>query len=248
MRRDILLVSTMVMLLGAAWAQDAPAPAPEAAPAAVEPTPTPTPTPVPPPLSPALEFLKQLENKYADLETLHGTFEQLRVNTMFSEEVHSRGEFWYTKPNLFRCDYFDPSPAQFYLVGDTGYFYSPANLQLEKYQLETGANAPINGMLVGFGLSVDKVLEVFSVRMAEEQPADPNLVRIVFISRDTSRTLDFRRIIVTFDREKLEPRVLFMEEAEDTVEITLKKTEKNAPIPASTYETKFPDNVTVYGE
>lgn len=195
---------------------------------------------------PAIELLRKIEEKNEDLKTLHGTFDQVREVVMFSERTESSGEFWYTKPNLFRCDYFEPSAAQFYMVNNTGYFYSPENKQLDKFTMESGDEAPINEMLVGFGLKTEKILEYFSVQLAPQQPEDSDLMTIDFISNDKNRTLDFQKITITFDEEDLEPRRIVMQEAEDLVEITLKKIKKNAEIPAKTYETDFGDDVTVY--
>lgn len=228
-RMLFLLVLGLAVPSSFALAQDAPPPREEQ-----------------PAKDPAIEFLEKLEEKNTDLKTLHGTFTQVRENTMFSERIESKGEFWHTKPDLFRCDYKDPSPAVFYLVEGIGYFYSPENKQLDKYKLSTGDEAPINELLVGFGIDVDLILDVFSVRLADEQPEDDALIRIEFISRDTERTLDFQRIVITFSREELEPRILFMEESQDNVWIELEKIEKNIEIPPSMYETEFPDDVTVY--
>ncbi len=195
--------------------------------------------------NPAVEFLKKVEAKNKDLQTLYGKFKQVRVNPMFLEEIHSSGEFWYTKPDKFRCDYYEPSDARFYLLGDVGMYYTPELKQVEKYRLETGDSAPINQMLVGFGLNTDKILEVFNVRVSDEQPKDEKLLKIDFISRDTSRTMDYKQITVTFDREKIEPRVLEMDEEEDTVRVTLEKVEVNAKIAKDKYEANFPKDVEI---
>lgn len=193
----------------------------------------------------ALAFMRALEQKNKDLTSLYGSFHQVRINKMFLEEVRSNGEFWYARPNRFRCDYHEPSEARFYLIENTGYYYTPELKQVEKFRLEGGDSAPINQMLVGFGLSVDKILEVFDVALAAPQPEDKSQIVVDFNSRDTERTLDYKRIRITFDREKLEPRILEIEEEDDSIKVTLQKIQPNAEVAADRFETKFPAGVEI---
>ncbi|MDK2971864.1 MAG: Outer rane lipoprotein carrier protein LolA [Candidatus Sumerlaeota bacterium] len=218
-------------------------PAQEATPA--EPAATPAPAATPVAEDPAIAFLRKVEEANRDVETLYGKFSQVRENVMFSEEIHSNGEFWHTRPNKFRCDYKDPSPAQFFLIENTGYFYSPENKQLDKFKVDASEDAPINELLVGFGLKVELILDVFNVSLAEDQGTDPGQIVIDFLSRDVDRTLNFQKITIAFDKEELQPRKLVMEETEDVVRIEIIEIRKNPPIPESTYETTFPADVTV---
>jgi len=207
--------------------------------------------PAPVPDTPEVAFLRRVEQKNKELQTLYGKFRQLRVNPMFLEEIKSRGEFWYAKPSKFRCDYAtetepEPTESRFYLLGDQGLYYTPDLNQLEKFRLTGGGDdAPINQMLVGFGVKTEKVLEVFNVRFADNQPAGGKQTVLEFISKDLERSMDFRKITVTFDTEKLEPRRLVMEEEQDVVEIDLEKIEVNPKIPDSRFEQDFPEGVEV---
>ena len=193
----------------------------------------------------ALEFLAKMEAKNADLETLHGNFVQIRQNEMFLEEIHSTGEFWYTKPDKFRCDYNEPTKAIFYLIGDTAMFYTPEIKQVEQVRLEQGDSAPIHQMLVGFGLSLGKITEVFDVKLSDDQPEDSRLLSIDFISKDEQRTMGFQRIIIQFDQTKLEPMALTIYEGDDLVSIELKEIEKNVEIDEERFEPEFPDDVEI---
>ncbi len=193
----------------------------------------------------AIAFLRQLEEKNEGLTSLYGSFHQVRSNKMFLEEIESNGEFWYIKPDQFRCDYHEPSEARFYLVGDTGLYYTPELKQVERFQLQTGDSAPINQMLVGFGLSVERILDVFTVHLPEEQPSDEKLLTVDFVSKDVSRTMDYTRIRITFNREALEPRLLEMDEQEDSVTVRLKKIQPNAEIKEDLFKTDFPADVEI---
>jgi len=220
-------------------------PAPAATTAATPAVAAPAAAPAPAPAGEAMTFLRALEQKNKDLKSLYGSFHQVRLNKMFLEEVQSNGEFWYSKPNRFRCDYHEPSEARFYLLENTGYYYTPELKQVEKFRLEGGDSAPINQMLVGFGLSVDKILDVFNVSLASPQPADKAQIVLDFDSKDTERTLDYKRIRITFDREKLEPRVLEIEEEDDSIKVTLQKIQPNAEVPADQFKTDFPAGVEI---
>lgn len=207
-----------------------------------EPAPEPTPIPV---VNEAVEFLKQIEEKNRDIQTLWGRFHQLRVNPMFMEEVESNGEFWCTKPNHFRADYYEPSEIRFYMFKDEIISYTPSLKQVEKYPVEGDDSAPINQLLVGFGVQTDRILDVFSVRIAADQPEDESQLSILFLSRDVERTMGYQRITVTFDRKKLEPRQIFLEEEQDTVLVTLEEVKFNAKVPAKTYEPDWGEDVEV---
>jgi len=194
----------------------------------------------------AQEFLAKMEEKNANVETLNAKFFQIRRNVMFDETFESSGEFWYKKPDLFRCDYDDPSPAKFYLVDNTGYFYTPENEHVEKLQLPKGDDAPIHGMLVGFGVSVDLINEVFEVSLSDEQPKRKNMLALTFDSKDMERSLQFSRITIIFDEKALEPvRLVMIDQSEDIIEIDIKKIKPNAQIDASRFEPKFPPNTTI---
>ncbi|MEQ8820245.1 MAG: outer-membrane lipoprotein carrier protein LolA [Sumerlaeia bacterium] len=223
---------------GAAWAQ-------ESAPA------TPAAATTPKVVTPqelreqAETFLRKIEEKNKDVTTLHGVFEQTRINTMFLDEIHSNGEFWYKKPSKFRCDYYEPTRMSFYMLGNDLTTYTPELKQVEKYTLESGDGAPINQMLVGFGVQTERILELFDVKLAPIQPAEENLLIVDFVSRDLDRTLGYSKITITFDTAELEPMVLVLEEEEDVVTVNLKEVEFNADIPEDKFETKFPEGTEV---
>lgn len=197
------------------------------------------------PANRAIEILRQLEEKNRDLKTLHGRFVQIRFNPMFDDRTRSTGEFWYTQPSKFRADYNEPSPAQFFMLGNMMYFYTPEIKQVDRVRIDAGDEGPINYMLVGFGIETERILEVFNVRVLDDQSTETEVV-IEFISKDTDRTLDFQTIVVTFDREELIPRHMFLQETEDELTIELLEVTVNPEIPSSRYDLDFPDDVTVF--
>jgi len=195
--------------------------------------------------NPAVSILRDLEEKNKDLETLHGTFIQVRQNRMFDEEISSRGEFWYSQPNKFRANYSDPSPYHFWMIGNMIHSYTPEIKQVERFRVQqSGDDAPINSMLVGFGMDTNKILDVFTVRVIESE-SDDSRVAIEFNSKNTDRTLEFQTITVWFDRENLTPQRMHMQEIEDEVTIDLTEVRVNADVAPSVFELNFPEDTTV---
>ncbi|MGF1573244.1 MAG: outer membrane lipoprotein carrier protein LolA [Sumerlaeia bacterium] len=193
----------------------------------------------------AINFLTLMERENEGLETLYAEFTQVRTNQMFLEEINSTGEFYYSKPNRFRCNYSKPSDAEFYILDNMAYFYTVELKQVEKIPLNDGDQAPIHQMLVGFGLSMSSILDVFDPEVAEIQLGGPQFKTIIFNSKDEERTMGFRSIQVTFDSEKMEPKKLLIQEGDDEVSVTLEKIVKNKEIKDEVYALNFPNDVEI---
>lgn len=193
----------------------------------------------------AINFLTLMERENEGLNTLYAEFTQVRTNQMFLEEINSTGEFYYSKPNRFRCNYYKPSDAEFYILDNMAYFYTVDLKQVEKIPLNNGDQAPIHQMLVGFGLSMKSILDVFDPEMQAGQDPAARYKTIIFNSKDEERTMGFRSIQVTFDTEKMEPRSLLIQEGDDEVKVTLDKIIKNKEIPDETYALDFPKDVEI---
>ncbi len=194
----------------------------------------------------ALSFLRRLEKNNAGIKTLHGRFVQVRTSSIFLEEIQSRGEFWYSHPNLFRCDYFEPSELRYYLVDNTAYIYTPELNQVDEIPMESGDGAAINQLLVGFGLNVDLITEVFDVEMAAKQPAEAERLTIDFTSKDMDRSLGYSSIRVTFDRESMDPKLLEMEQEDDSVVVRLNSVDRDTEIDPVKFQAEFPANVEIH--
>jgi outer membrane lipoprotein-sorting protein len=194
----------------------------------------------------AVGFLRRLEEKNAGVERLHARFRQTRTSSVYLEEIESRGEFWYSRPNLFRCDYFEPSELRYYLIKDTAWIYTPELNQVDKIAMESGDGAAINQLLVGFGLDVDVILDVFEVVLSETQPESTTQIALDFTSKDIDRSLGYSRIQVTFDRESMEPKVLEMDQEEDTIVVQLDSVERDVEIDPVKFQAEFPSNVEIH--
>lgn len=192
-----------------------------------------------------VEFLRRLEEKNAGLKSLHSKFLQVRSSSIFLEKIESRGEFWYQHPSLFRCDYYEPSELRYYLIKNTAYIYTPELNQVDEATMDSGDGAAINQLLVGFGLDVDLILEVFDVNYAHQQPANDDRLAVDFVSKDLDRSLGYSSIRVEFDRESLDPKLLEMEQEDETVTVRLESVVRDVEIDPVKFKAEFPPTVEI---
>ncbi|MDX2177636.1 MAG: outer membrane lipoprotein carrier protein LolA [Candidatus Sumerlaeia bacterium] len=207
-------------------------------------------TPAAPPDSRATarEFLTRLETRHGDTRTLRGSFEQLRVDPVFLEEVRSEGTFAYEAPGKFRADYRGKndkvSPSALYIVGDRMWNYVPELKTVDTTTLPKGDSAAINQILLGFGVKVEQVDRFFEVDLAEEEGA-PGATTLVFRSKDPSRTLNYDRITIAFDPRTLLPSVLMLDSDEARTTMTLTSVDVNPTLEAGLFDPKFPGDVEI---
>ncbi|MCC5877736.1 MAG: outer membrane lipoprotein carrier protein LolA [Candidatus Sumerlaeia bacterium] len=191
----------------------------------------------------AIEFLQKVERKNEEIKSLSAEFEQLRVDPIFHDEVESKGKFWYRSPGEFRASYDSRHPAEIWIFPDHLINYSPSIKQVDILPIEQGENAPINQMLLGFGVKTESILEVFDVGLIEAEK--DGQVAIEFHSRDLDRSLYYRRIVIHFQEENAEPAKLFLEDGESEITVTIRGVKQNPDLDAALFTPKWPDDVEV---
>lgn len=173
----------------------------------------------------ARAFLKIVEQKHAKIDTVWGEFEQRKESKLFLENIYSRGKFYFKKPGKFRCDYLPPNESQNLVISDTWYIYVPEIKQVEIYHFDKTESKirKLNQMLLGFGVSVEDVEEVYDIHQTKEGE-DSSLVRIDFIPKENEEDYSMDAITIKFDRKTLLPtELLISEEGGDRTEIFMKK-------------------------
>lgn len=196
----------------------------------------------------ARAFLQSIEEKNAATKSLRAKFTQLRIDESFLDEVRSSGEFVYLAPSRFRADYAGEAgkiaSSTVFITDDRMYNYVPEQRQVDVVELPKGNSAAVHQLLLGFGVKVEKILEVFDVRQVRDE-VPPGKVRIEFSSRDRRRTLNYAKVTITFDGAQLVPEVLVLEDAESRTTISLTGIEVNPAIDAATLVPTFPPGVDV---
>lgn len=193
----------------------------------------------------ALAFLKRVEEKNQDTKTLQAKFTQVRMNATFLEEVKSEGEFWYSAPNRFHAKYKSENDSELWMTADQYVEYIPSLRQVDVIPLQQGEDAPINQLLLGFGVKVDEIRKLFDVSMGE--PVGQGTVTVNFQSKDLDRTMSFQTIAITFDEETALPRRIVLEDVQsDLTTLEFQSIKFNPGIDERVFEIpKWPKRVTV---
>lgn len=193
-------------------------------------------------------FLRQLEEKHAETTTVRASFDQLRVDPNFLDEVRSAGTFLYEAPSRFRADYAGDkggvSGSTIWIVEDKFWHYVPEIKQVDVATLPKGDSASVNQILLGFGVKTEKILEFFSVRMLEEDVPEGR-TRLEFKSLDRDKTLQYDRVEITFDDRTLLPESLLLFDIDSETTLTLRGIELNTPIPADTFKVTLPPDTEI---
>ncbi|MCD6385611.1 outer membrane lipoprotein carrier protein LolA [Candidatus Sumerlaeota bacterium] len=195
----------------------------------------------------AIKILRQLEEKYKKIETITGEFKQLKRSTVFLEEIKSQGVFYFKKPGKFRCDYLPPNESINWIIDDTAWLYVPEIKQAEKYYFgKSGSKVQrLNQMLLGFGISVNDLLEVYEVKTVEKDP-EKHTIAILFRLRKPSPDVNFESITIWFDTETLFVKKIYIDEVgDDETIIDIKEIKLNKRISDTLFRPFFPKDVEI---
>lgn len=192
----------------------------------------------------ATGFLKQLEEKHGDLATLTAAFTQTREDAFFGDKVTSNGRFWYAAPDRFRANYESDHSEQIWMLGDELISYVPTQKQVDIIKLKGGEEAPVHRLLLGFGAATDKIIDIFDVKLAEEQKE--GMIGIAFHSKDLSRSMEYGDITIWFDEATQFPQIIIADDGNNVFTVELSAIKMNEAIKPGTFARDWPaDDVDV---
>lgn len=191
----------------------------------------------------ALAFLEKVEQKNEQTTALTAEFRQLRIDRIFDEKVESQGRFWYKEPGKYRASYTSENDSEIWIVEGKLINYVPSLRQVEIIPQATGDDAPINQILLGFGVKVDKIKRHFEVTSSATKRR--GMVGIDFVSKDPEKSMGYDRITVFFDEEKVEPRTIILEDETSQITVDLTRVRLNPEIDDSVFEPTWPSNAEV---
>jgi len=192
----------------------------------------------------ALLFLQRVEEKNKGLKAVHATFTQARKDHLFDETVNFEGEFWYTaKPSRFRAKYTGENSSDVWLTEEKYIEYIPGQKQVDMFSITKSQEPPVSQLLLGFGVKVDKITELFDVTSTEA--AKDGETAIEFASRDLDRTMNFHKVTVHFDEAKAEPRRIVLEDDQNEITLAFKDVDLNASIDEKVFVPTWPDDGSV---
>ncbi|MCC6546877.1 outer membrane lipoprotein carrier protein LolA [Candidatus Sumerlaeota bacterium] len=196
--------------------------------------------------SDVIGFLHKVEAKNKETKSLEADFTQVREDSIMGDTVRSDGQFWYKAPGKYRAS-FKPSKddksyaSEIWMEGNTLSTYTPKMKQVEIVEQPTGEEAPINQMLLGFGLQVDKIQKLFDVSPAEEKKA--GLYGIDFHSKNLDQSMQYDTITIYFDEKKIEPNTIILRDSSSVITISLQKVKFNPDIDDKRFKTDWPDSI-----
>lgn len=190
----------------------------------------------------AEKFLTALEAKNAEMTSLQADFDQVRADASFLDEVRSEGTFWYQAPKKFRASYRDKNSSEIWISEGRFVSYVPKLKQVEIARQAQGEDAGVSQLLLGFGVKVAEIRKIFTFR--ELRRAEGNVV-IEFVSKDVSRSLQFKRIVITFDQATLLPERLELEDQQSVIRMDLKNIRLNPKLKDSIFKEDWPKDVDV---
>lgn len=211
--------------------------------AAVAATPTPSAA-----ATDVIGFLHKVEAKNRETKSLEAEFSQVREDSIMGDTVRSEGRFWYKAPGKFRASYPENKEDKSYasevwMEGNTLSTYTPKMKQAEILEQATGDDAPVNQMLLGFGLQVSKIEKVFDVAPAAEKK--PGLYGIDFHSKNLDQSMQYDTITIYFDEKKIEPATIVLRDSSASTTISLRKVKFNPEIDDKKFETDWPANTQI---
>ena len=194
----------------------------------------------------AVDLLGKLEAKYASVQTVSGSFVQVRDDKAFGEKMTSTADFYLLKPNNFRAEYQAPDESVNLISGEFSYRYVPKLQQVERYRFRNSGTArDLNFMLLGFGVRTDDVLKSYSVQYVSNAGSGRVGVRL---TPRNPQDAAFKHIIVAVDAKTFVPEQFSMEQLDGvTVTATLQgaSLKIGAPIDKAKFVPRWPRNAEV---
>jgi outer membrane lipoprotein carrier protein len=150
------------------------------------------------------EAVAGLQNRYASVDTVKGSFRQTYRAPGVSQE--ESGEFWLKKPGLMRWEYRAPEEQLFVADGRESFLYVPKDHQvtIQPFSAADLHSTPLEFLLGSgdinrsFGASWETVLKpsMQGTLMIRLVPRKPDIDYSFLVLEIDSRTFDLRRIAV----------------------------------------------------
>lgn len=207
-----------------------------------------------------MRLLRDIEAANKDVKTIHATFDQVRLDEAFEEEVKSPGELWFAKPADYRCDYAEPQKMVTLISGDTLYVYLPKEKQVEYWRFASAEerDQQLHQMLIVFGFNADELATRYEIRSSEDDTAlktqlateklDPAR-KVIFQVRPRpayEEACPFKLMKVTIDKAShLPDKIWYKDPSDAALTLKMKKVELNPKLPSGVFDKNalFPSGV-----
>ncbi len=184
-----------------------------------------------------LSVLNQLEEKYGDIDTIQGTFQQKwRSEAFLDEDTISDGEFWHQRPGLFRCDFKKPRESYNIIADNVAYQIFPKLELVEKYVFDDSQETRrhIHRLLIGINVSAKEILSWYDTEFIEAE-SKPNIAALRFTPK-TQDDSGIESISLWVNTETGQPVEWLIDEGEDTKRISIRKLIVDKEVAPETFE------------
>ncbi|MCX7716984.1 MAG: outer membrane lipoprotein carrier protein LolA [Candidatus Sumerlaeaceae bacterium] len=196
----------------------------------------------------AVDLLRRLETRYADVRTIQGRFRQIRVDPAFDEKVESQATFFVRKPDNFRVDYAPPRESTNLIADGYSYRYVKDLKQVERYRFQNRKTAQdLNFLLLGFGEKTDEVLRVFAAQvLTEGVPKGMKGIQLTPHNK-AEANFEYLTILVTDDERVLPSQFSLgaLDGSRTTANLDLQTLGLNVPIAESVFRPNWPRDAQI---
>ncbi len=136
------------------------------------------------------KVVDRVDNRYAKIQDLQGTFTQETIIEGFETGFQSKGKFYLKKPGLLRWDYLEPAQEHIYVDGDAVLMYVPEHQQVVKGKLtQIAASKGPLALLLGVGKLAQQFTVLESSKNSTNSQKIPDLTLIPKPDGDTAPTI-----------------------------------------------------------
>ncbi len=136
------------------------------------------------------DVVQRVDESYAKIQDLQGTFTQETIIEGFATGFESTGQFFLKKPGLLRWDYLQPSEEMIYVDGDAVMMYVPEHQQVVKGTLTqiAASKGPLS-LLLGVGKLAEQFIVSEAADTSQEQTDVPRIILVPKPDGDTAPTI-----------------------------------------------------------
>lgn len=194
----------------------------------------------------AVDLLRRMEEKFGEIKSVSGQFQQVREDPAFEERIESYANFALLKPNKFRADYQPPRQSTNLITDEYYYRYVKDLKQVERYHFQGRLNAQdFNYMVLGFGVKTEDALKVYSVKWLTDGVAK-GYDGMQLVPLDPKSNFKYITMLIT--KDTLQPAQISMEQLDGvrtTVNLMLSTLKIGSAIDPKVFTPDFPRDAQI---
>lgn len=161
----------------------------------------------------------RMEDVYAGIHDLSATFTQVAWSAALGRRVAEKGTLVLERPGKMRWEYHEPERKLFVALGETTWFYVPADNQVIESPRAELREAGISALLLDGHPSLKERYEIAADPGTKELSPDPGQVLLRFTPRPEGGTAAFAYALVSVDAgDAIARKIAILDDAGNTTE------------------------------